>query len=139
MIDEDIKKWIMKALNDLGVARHELNLPEDEMTTDAICFHYQQAAEKLLKAYLVFKNVEFKKIHQLELLLKICSEQDIDFKGLYIGTLSDYAVEIRYPETFYIPSVEEAKECFGIASKVKDFIFKKLETKEEELRENGKR
>ncbi len=71
----------------------------------------------------------------MELLLKLCSEQDLEFKGLYIGNLSDYAVEVRYPETFYIPTFEEAKECFEIASKVKDFIFKKLKIKEEELRE----
>jgi HEPN domain-containing protein len=134
MIDEDIKKWLVKALNDLKVAVHELNLSEDEMTTDAVCFHCQQAVEKLLKAYLVYKNVDFGKTHQLELLLELCSEQDTEFKKLYIGNLSDYAVEIRYPETFYIPSLEEAKECFEIASKVKEFVLKKLEIKEEDLK-----
>ncbi len=53
MIDEYIKKWVIKAMNDIKVARHEINLPEDEMTTDAVCFHCQQAAEKLFKAYLI--------------------------------------------------------------------------------------
>lgn len=132
MIDEDIKKWLVKALNDLKVAVHELNFSEDEMITDAVCFHCQQAVEKLLKAYLIYKNVDFGKTHQLELLLELCSDQDTEFKKLYIGNLSDYAVEIRYPETFYIPSLEEAKECFEIASKVKGFVLKKLEIKENE-------
>jgi HEPN domain-containing protein len=134
MIDEDIKKWIAKALGDFKVAKHELDLPEAEMVTDAVCFHCQQAVEKLLKAYLIFKNVDFERIHQLELLLELCSEQDNEFKELYLGDLSGYAVEIRYPETFYIPSAEEAKECFEIASKVKEFVLKKLEIKEEDLK-----
>jgi len=37
-----------------------------------------------------------------------------------------FAVEIRYPDEFYMPSVAEAKECFSIASKDKDFLLKKI-------------
>jgi len=40
--------------------------------------------------------------------------------------LGFYAVEIRYPDEFYIPSITEAKEAFQIAQKVKDFVLKKL-------------
>ncbi|HON06671.1 MAG TPA: HEPN domain-containing protein [Verrucomicrobiota bacterium] len=87
-----------------------------------------------MKAYLVFKNVDFGKTHHLELLLELCSEQDTDFKELSIGNLTGYAVEIRYPETFYIPTIEEAKYCFDIASNVKDFVFKKLNIAEEDLK-----
>jgi len=134
MIDEDVRKWTVKALNDFKVAKHELNLPEDEITTDVVCFHCQQTVEKLLKAYLIFKNIDFGRTHHLELLLELCSEQATEFKELYLGELSDYAVEIRYPETFYIPSVEEAKECFEIASKVKEFVLKKLGIKEDDLK-----
>jgi len=135
MIDEYVKKWIIKALNDIKVAQHEINLPEDEITTDAICFHCQQAVEKLFKTYLVSKNVEFEKIHDLELLLKLCSNQDDEFKNLNIGNLTDYSVEVSYPDDFYIPSIEEAKECFEIASKNKDFVFKKLSICEKDLKE----
>jgi len=39
MTDEDIKKWILKALNDLKVARHELSLLNEEIITDAVYFH----------------------------------------------------------------------------------------------------
>jgi HEPN domain-containing protein len=134
LIDEYIKKWIIKALNDIKVAEHEINFSEDEITTDAVCFHCQQAVEKLLKTYLVFKNIEFEKIHNLELLLKLCSEQDEEFNNVSIGNLPDYAVEIRYPEDFYIPSIEEAKECLKIALDIRDFVFKKLNVKESDLK-----
>lgn len=111
MIDEYIKKWLIKALNDVKVASHEMALTEEEIVTDAVCFHCQQAVEKLLKAYLISKNVEFGRIHDLETLLKLCASQDTDFTGLDVGNLTDYAVEIRYADEFYIPSIEEAKEC----------------------------
>lgn len=36
------------------------------------------------------------------------------------------AVEIRYGEAFYYPSMGETKKSIKIAEKVKDFILKKL-------------
>jgi HEPN domain-containing protein len=126
MIDDYIEKWIIKAVNDLKVAEHELRQPADEIVTDAICFHCQQGVEKQLKAYLASKNIDFGKTHNLEFLLERCLEIDHDFKEVDVGNLSFYAVEIRYPDEFYIPSIAEAKECFSIASKDKDFLLKKI-------------
>jgi len=45
-----------------------------------------------------------------------------------LGDLSFYAVGVRYPDEFYIPSVEEAKECFRIASTVRGSMKKELES-----------
>lgn len=126
MIDDYIRKWIIKADNDFKVAEHELNQAENEMVTDAICFHCQQSVEKLLKAYLASKNIDFGKTHNLEFLLELCKKQDTIFENIYVGDLSFYAVEVRYPDEFYIPSVEEAKECFRIASIVRDSMMKEL-------------
>ena len=46
MIDEYLEKWLIKANNDLKVAENESHLTSQEMVTDAICFHSQQAVEK---------------------------------------------------------------------------------------------
>jgi hypothetical protein len=45
MIDDYIKKWIIKATHDLKVAEIGLRQPEEELLiiTDAVCFHCQQA------------------------------------------------------------------------------------------------
>ncbi len=40
MIDDYIRKWIIKADNDFKVAEHELTQPENEMVTDAETGHY---------------------------------------------------------------------------------------------------
>jgi len=50
--------------------------------------------------------------------------------------LSSYAVEVRYPDEFYVPSLEEARRSFEIAVEVKDFVFRKLGIKDEDLK-NG--
>jgi HEPN domain-containing protein len=126
MIDDYIRKWIIKAENDFRVSEHELTQPENKMVTDAICFHCQQSVEKLLKAYLASKNIDFGKTHNLEFLLELCKKQDSIFENMNVGDLSFYAVEIRYPDEFYIPTVEEAKKCFKIASTAREFIMKEL-------------
>jgi hypothetical protein len=59
-------------------------------------------------------------------------KKDPDFAKLHVGNLTFYAVEVRYPNEFYIPSVEEAQESFEIVLKVKDFILEKLNIKESE-------
>ena len=123
---EDVKKWLLKAFEDFKTANHETLLPEDEMVTSAVCFHCQQFVEKALKAYLTLKGVEFGGTHNLELLLEFCVKVDRDFEEVDVGDLTFYVVEIRYPDEFYIPTVEEAKKCFDITKKARKFILGKL-------------
>lgn len=126
MIDE-IKKWIAKAENDLKVAMHEVEAREP--VTDAICFHAQQRVEKYLKAFLVYHGKSFRKTHNIAEILGLCIQIDAEFKDLEkinVHELTVYATELRYPEFFHIPTVEEAKECLEIAKKVKEFVLQKL-------------
>ena len=134
MIDEYLEKWLIKAHNDLKVAENEIELTPEDMVTDAICFHSQQAVEKYLKAYLVFKKIDFDKTHNLEFLLELCIEKDEDFSQIDVEGLSFFAVEARYPDDFYIPTEEEARECLEKARKVKDFVFTKLDIKDTDVR-----
>ncbi|WP_456475591.1 HEPN domain-containing protein [Candidatus Pyrohabitans sp.] len=133
MIDDYVKKWLIKAVKDLKVAENEIKVSPDDLVTEAICFHAQQAVEKFLKAYLINKNVEFKKTHNLEFLLDLCAKIDRDFENIDVGDLSFYAVEIRYPDEFYVPTFDEAKECLKITRNVKEFVLNKLGVKENEL------
>ena len=40
--------------------------------------------------------------------------------------LTPYAVEIRYPDDFYMQSEDEALEAYKIASEIKNFILQKI-------------
>ncbi|MCD6551379.1 HEPN domain-containing protein [Thermotoga sp.] len=123
-----IKRWIQKAESDLKTAR--ILMESKGSPTESICFHSQQAVEKLLKAYLTFANIRVGKTHDIATLLELCIEKDEDFKKLDLEKLEEltfYAVDVRYPDTFYIPSREEAKEALSLAETLRDFILKKLE------------
>ena len=126
-LKEIVLNWINKAKNDLKTAKDEI--VTNEPATDTICFHSQQCVEKCLKAYLVYHQKYFRKTHNIAELIELCKEIDKDFDNLYnlkVEKLTFHAVEIRYPDEFYLPSLEEAKEAVKIAEKVLDFIIKKL-------------
>lgn len=126
MIDDYLKNWLKKAENDFKAAQNELEITKKRKLTDVICFHCQQAVEKYLKAFLVSKNINFKKTHNLEALLDTCKKIDSEFENLYVGDLSYYAVEVRYPDDFYTPTLKEAEEAFEIAKTIKKFITAKI-------------
>jgi len=135
--DEYVKRWLVKANNDLKVAENEMKLSPDDVVTEAVCFHCEQAVEKFLKTYLITRNIEFKKTHNLEVLLELCIKEDAEFKKIKVGNLSFYAVEVRYPDEFYLPTIDEAKECIEIPREVKQFVLKKIGVKESELKFNS--
>ncbi|MCX7727802.1 MAG: HEPN domain-containing protein [Chitinispirillaceae bacterium] len=126
-MNEEIKKWLIKAENDLKVAKNEINIKD--APRDIICFHCQQAVEKYLKSFLIFSQKELKRTHNIAELLKLSIDIDKEFellKELRVYDLTVYAVEVRYPDDFYIPTLEEAKEAIELAEKTKEFVLKKL-------------
>lgn len=129
-----VLRWMKKVESDLKVVKHIITI--DEPPTDILCFHCQQAVEKYLKAFLTFRDVRVSKTHDMDIIMNLCIEQDEEFERLdkkKISDLSYYAVEIRYPEEFYFPTLNETKEYFTLALKVKDFVLRRLGIKEEDL------
>ena len=122
-----VKAWIKKAENDLITAQNSLNI-KPETPFDTICFHAQQCAEKYLKAFLVFHDVEFEKTHDLGQLISLAAKADKDFFEIIdLGEkLTDYAVDIRYPILLEEPTKDEAKEAIETAIKIKEFVISRL-------------
>ena len=67
---------------------------------EIICYHCQQAIEKLLKGVLISRGVTIKKIHDLGLLAEMLQEYtEVDEKYLEMcDDLMPYGVKIRYPD-----------------------------------------
>jgi len=126
---ELIQSWINKADKDLLSAEHELSFPD--AVTETICFHCQQAVEKYLKSYSVFLGIPFSKTHEIGELITKCEkvDQTISILKEEADELTDYAVEIRYPDEWYEPTIEEAKKSYEIAKKVRNFVSKKINLK----------
>ena len=123
---ELIDSWTEKAAKDLLTVEHELSFPD--AVTESVCFHCQQAVEKLLKAYLVFLGVPFTKTHEIGELITKCEDKDskISVFKEEADKLTDYAIAVRYPEEPFEPTLEEAKDAFEIARKMKEFVLSRI-------------
>lgn len=102
MDSQDVWQWFDFADSDLEAAEHLLTLHRPRL--EIICYHCQQAVEKYLKAYLVYRGVFPPKTHELDILCGKCAEFDQSFQGILkeCVTLSDYAVQSRYPNEMHI-------------------------------------
>lgn len=65
---------------------------------EVILFHLQQAAEKCLKAVLSFHQINYQRVHDLEVLVNLITENNIPLQinSIRLIDLSDFAVEGRY-------------------------------------------
>ena len=75
MSEESVKyfqQWIEKAEEDRLVVQQLIDA--DSTARGAIGFHCQQAAEKFLKAYLIVNGIDPEKNHNLEFLVRRCSD-----------------------------------------------------------------
>jgi HEPN domain-containing protein len=100
-----IEQWLEKAEHYLIAA--QLIIEIQPIILDIACFHCQQAVEKFLKAFLVSQKQDFPKTHNLDLLLKMCTDISPALEGIDLLNLEDFAVRGRYPHDFISPTMEE--------------------------------
>jgi HEPN domain-containing protein len=96
----------------------KFNEADSELDLELICFHLQQCAEKLMKAALSKNQINFPKIHDLEALLTIITNNKIDLHpdpDLLIE-LNDYAVEGRY--AIMQDDIENLQNIFSLLSEM---------------------
>ncbi|MBR1552739.1 MAG: HEPN domain-containing protein [Schwartzia sp.] len=97
----DPKEWLCQAKNELEVAKHlrEVFRP---MPMEIICFHAQQAAEKAVKAVVLYQATDsrIEKKHDISVLLDRIDKDRAPFDAVfyeYADELFPYSVITRYP------------------------------------------
>ncbi|MBM4285202.1 MAG: HEPN domain-containing protein [Deltaproteobacteria bacterium] len=122
----ETRAWVKKAKADLRAARHDLSaIPP--LFADAV-FHCQQAVEKMLKGFLLWRGVPFRKTPSLEELGEQCLELDETLREIIDRAvpLTEYAWKFRYPGDPEEPSPEEAEEAIRTAASVAQAITSRL-------------
>lgn len=116
--------WLRKAESDLAAARACVAAGT---ALDVACFHCQQAAEKSLKAFLIFHQVQFPFTHDLSKLVPLCATIDKEFQNLIAdaASLNPYAVEMRYDDEFW-PAREEVQEQLKKAESIDQFVRSRI-------------
>jgi HEPN domain-containing protein len=116
----EIKEWYERAVLDLGVAEHLFNTYYPK-PVEIICYHCQQAAEKAIKALIVFCGSDGRvpKLHDLSFLLNQLNDHlEVDERYYDCAdTLSPYGVAVRYPNELFLEE-RHAKQALQCANEI---------------------
>lgn len=124
--EEEVKNWLNKALKDLEAGKHDLKA-EPPLTEDVL-FHSQQAAEKAIKAFLVWHERRFNKVHDIRELGAAAISIDDSLRSILevAAELSPFATIFRYPGETEEPLLDDVIDALNLAIKVIDAILERL-------------
>ena len=124
--ETDYAAWIEKAEHDL--LNIDNNLVAEQVPWDMVCFHAQQAAEKLLKAFLLQRCSRPVRTHDVAALLAECAAIDPALGELEAEgkRLAVYANGSGYPEMWLDPDEREGRHAVKSARRVRSAILGRL-------------
>lgn len=127
MNPENPQDWFIKADRDLALVQNVL--PKSAAYPDLICYHCQQAAEKYLKALLLYHAQPVKKTHDLEELVDLLTPFETSITVDHYNNalkINDYAILTRYPAMISDPSEADVLEAFAAAEFFRRFAVTRL-------------
>ena len=105
--EEEYREWLVFARTDFDSAKYLDNAPFHPRPLNVICYHCQQAAEKAVKALIVYFGSQggMPKVHDISFLMNQIKNIVRKEKGIELGddllliadSLSKYGVAPRYP------------------------------------------
>ncbi len=111
-----VREWVQKAENDLKNAANTLKMGED-CPTDTVCFHAQQCVEKHLKAFLVSRDIDFSRTHDIGDLVDLMPRNfRLRLSVEEQQRLTAYATTMRYPGEYEPLSLAQARKAVAIAA-----------------------
>lgn len=107
-----VNAWLKKAENDLRTAEYIMTM--DDPPYDTVCFHAQQCAEKYIKGFLTFHEIDFPKTHSIEDLVLLCEDiaPSLESELGDVEVLSSYAMrqDILLKFTMKFPKKRHARQ-----------------------------
>jgi HEPN domain-containing protein len=126
MSNFDVSEWIRYAQMDYDAAVSMAT--QNPELVQIICYHCQQCAEKILKAFIIANNEPLVKTHDLETLIDQCLKYDKQFDEVdaICSRLTDYATVTRYPPMDSIIDEDEMRAALKDAEDILKFTKEKL-------------
>lgn len=126
---QEIDRWIEFAERDVHVAQITLK----ENVYHDTCFHAQQAIEKVLKAFILWKTGKVPRQHLISRLAKLTQEASLTKRfHKELAFLDQFYIPTRYPDAFPgslpegLPTKEDGQKALDYAQQIVDFIKEKL-------------
>lgn len=104
-----VKEWLRLSKDDSDTVQYLYkNMPS--VPVEIVCYHCQQAAEKLLKGLLTVKGIQFDKKHDLTYLFDLLDDNGENSTAVFesCARLTPYGIAVRYPGAKEISKEEMA-------------------------------
>lgn len=123
---EFTREWVRKAEADFKTASLLLKAGDDYLFQTA--FHAQQSAEKYIKAFPVWQQIEFPKTHDIAKLIALGALVVSDLTEILAeaNTLTPFGVDYRYPGDYPELTAGDAEVALVLATLVRDQIRERL-------------
>jgi HEPN domain-containing protein len=112
--------YLKKATHDLHEAVQELNKPEEDVVSYAICKFSQSAINNYLRGFLLEKGITTGESETLEELYQKCLSLDEKFKHLDLHFIDCRAGELHNDQ--YCSEVEIVSKCHSAADKLDSIL-----------------
>ena len=123
---DDPIEWLNRAKSNLARATADINL--SNIYLEDLCFDAQQAAEKAIKALLLFRGVVFPFVHDLAELVTVLQRngEEVPQSIAEAARLTRFAVETRYPSLTEAVTREDYNRAVAIAAEVIRWVEKHM-------------
>ncbi|HOB92386.1 MAG: HEPN domain-containing protein [Bacillota bacterium] len=124
MRDKPWSQWLRRAESNL--ARAKLGRQAPEILYEDLCFDAQQAAEKSLKALMLYLGMRAPRTHSIGYLLKLLRDSrriQVPDELREAAILTDYAVETRYPGDWEPVNEDDYRHAVLLAERVYQWVL----------------
>lgn len=114
----EVRGWLLRASEDLRAGQHDLTATPPLLND--VAFHAQQCAEKAMKAFLVHRELPFRKTHNLTELGGAVARLDPAMSELMrsASLMTEFAWRFRYPGEVASVSHADAVRAIELAAQV---------------------
>jgi len=126
-LSEHVRTLLHKAAQDEAVLTE---LAQDlKFDDETVGLHAQQAAEKLLKAWLSYLGVNYPKTHRLETLIDLLNASGASVPSEFddLARLTPFAIAFRYDEIASSPTVDR-RAWLPLVRKLRAFVEAQIGT-----------
>lgn len=122
-----VEEWLKKAEDDRLFA--QAIMQDENAPPSGVCFHAQQMAEKLLKAFIVYHSQRYPRIHPVDALWELCYKLDVGFQKVKeeAAFLTKFYIETRYPGDYPDFTKDDAQKAYDAALRIKEFVLKNID------------
>ena len=111
-----------------NLAKANAGQVSDEIFFEDICFDAQQGVEKALKALCIANEIVFPKTHDIAYLIELLEQKGVKIPEFVLEskTMTEFAVETRYPGEYDPVTEDDYIEALEIANKVIQWVEESL-------------